>query len=498
MVTTRTVIAGHYELDFDTPIGSGGTALVYRGRDLRSHREVAIKTLRPEYASNPESRARFRREARNLAFVKHPGLVTIYDLHEEAGNAWVIMEYVPGPTLKAMVRDEGPMAPEEVYPILKQLAGAFTQIHGKGLVHLDIKPQNIIVRPDGVAKLIDFGLAQAAGKAQDTENGVAFGTVAYLAPERATGERVDVATDVYSLGCVIYEMLTGRPPFDAPEGPEHQRQMIQAHLHETPVAPSKVRADLGLPAWVDDVVGWAIAKSPRERYHDVATFERMFLAGLEGEIVPRSDLTEALPSQALPLAIEPTGRIPVRAMASVPVDDAVAELEPVRRSSWGRMYRAGGRAARRTGWLRRAMWKIAAMLLVANLLLGSFLLVRDGPAATVEHFLSVAPGSNTSVSVDRVNLRESPGMEGEVIAVLGMGTSVDVTGLSITQDGEQWWPVRVDVNGQMVDGYIYDGGLRGNQWTGRLSWMQGVVDEVDAVRRDINGAWDDVTGLLPF
>jgi hypothetical protein len=374
-----------------------------------------------------------------------------------------------------------------VLPILEQLADAFSHIHGNNLVHLDIKPQNIIIRPDGVPKLIDFGLAQPSGAPQRTDNGVAFGTVAYLAPEQATGNVVDATTDIYSLGCVVYEMLTGRPPFSADEGPDHQRQLIQAHIEQAPVAPSKVLPELELPAWVDDVVGWAIAKDRKDRYHDVATFARMFRSGLEGEIVPRSHLTAAI--QDLPEPASPTRRFVRPYVPEAPRE--IPTLDATAPSKLSRLYQAGGRLAGRSRRARRLMWRIAMVLAIGNLLLGMVLAARDGPSVLVERFLSVAPGTQTAVSVDRLNVRSEPGIDSPVLHVVGEDTEVRVTGLSTSVDGERWWPIEVEIDGVEYSGWVWDGGLQANAWTGRMSWMQNVVDQVNSVQ-------DAATGLWPF
>jgi serine/threonine-protein kinase len=174
----RTIIGNRYEVDLEHPIGVGGMALVYEGFDLQSRRHVALKTLRTEYQRYPGSRQRFRREARAMAFVNHPNLVTIYDLHEEPDGSWVVMEYIDGQTLKELVERDGPLSPEAVVLILQQLANALAHIHERNLVHLDIKPQNIMITDAGEVKIIDFGLAQPPGARIEAGSGIACGTVA--------------------------------------------------------------------------------------------------------------------------------------------------------------------------------------------------------------------------------------------------------------------------------------------------------------------------------
>lgn len=499
----RSVIAGRYEMNLSEPLGAGGMATVYKGRDLRARRDVAIKTLRPEYQNDPDSRRRFRQEARMMAFVSHPNLVSIYDLHEESSGSWVIMEFVPGRNLKRIVEDNGPLPLDQVLNILNQVAQALGHLHSRKLVHLDIKPQNLIVMPDGVVKLIDFGLAQPAGPRQEMIGGTAFGTVAYLAPEQASGEPVDAATDVYALGCVVYELLTGQPPFAVAPGPDHNRELIRAHLELLPVAPSVLRPDLNIPSWVDDIIGWSLAKSRDERFHDAPTFARMFRSGLEGELPSDPQVT----TQITHVDERQTRTLPVRVPSrhtTVPhrVDNQESgeNLEPGddRSSVWSWLYRAGGRIARRTRPLQLTLWKIALVFALGNVLLAVVLLSRDGPAALVERFLAVAPGTMTEVAVDDLNLRTGPGSEFDIIDVLPQGTSVRVTGLSDSNADGQWWPVELERNGSVRQGWVWADGLRPNEWTGRLSWMQDVVEQGQTGREWVRNGVDAVTGVWPF
>jgi hypothetical protein len=290
-------------------------------------------------------------------------------------------------------------------------------------------------------------------------------------------------------------MLTGRPPFVAEEGPDHQRTLIQAHIDQAPVAPSRLRPELELPSWVDDVVGWALAKDRKDRYHDASTFARMFRSGLEGEIVPRSGLTSIV-RRAPERSVGPTGRF-VRTAVAAPADE-IESLAESRPSTFRRAYNAGGRMARRSRRLKRLMWRMAMILAIGNLLLGMILVARDGPSALVERFLSIAPGTETSVSVDELNLRSAPGVDSNVLVVLPEGTTVRVTGLSQLADSERWWPIEAEYEGEVFEGWAWDGGLQPNAWTGRMSWMQGVVERVNSVRRGVNDTFDDLAGLWPF
>ncbi|MDQ3227824.1 MAG: serine/threonine protein kinase, partial [Chloroflexota bacterium] len=191
----RTTIAGRYAIDLQDPPRGGGVAVSYRGRDLRSRDPVVVKTLRLEYRSDPEMRARFRREARLLQFLSHPNVIRALAFTEERGAPWLVLESVRGKSLRDEIAMGAPFSPEEVVPLLQGIAAGLDHLHARGLVHLDVRPENVIVTPDGGVKLVDFGIAQTAGMMQDTTDGVAPDNVAYLAPEQTCGEPVTAATD---------------------------------------------------------------------------------------------------------------------------------------------------------------------------------------------------------------------------------------------------------------------------------------------------------------
>ncbi|MCA9879475.1 MAG: serine/threonine protein kinase, partial [Thermomicrobiales bacterium] len=202
----RTTIAGRYEVNLEAVPIDAGIAIAYLGRDLRSRAPVTVKTLRLEYRDDPDMRARFRREARLLQFLSHPNVVRALTFTEERGAPWLIMERVPGRTLREEIAARSPFQPEEVAPVLEGVAAALDHLHARGLIHLDVRPENVTVMPNRQVKLIDFGLAQTGGAVPDV---AASGLHPYLAPEQLTGAPVEVTTDVYALGCVVYEMLTG-------------------------------------------------------------------------------------------------------------------------------------------------------------------------------------------------------------------------------------------------------------------------------------------------
>jgi predicted Ser/Thr protein kinase len=496
----RAIIGNRYSVDLGNPIGVGGMATVYRGFDLQSRRPVALKTLRAEYQRDPASRQRFRREARAMAFVNHPNLVTIYDLYEEQDGSWVVMEFVDGETLKAFVQRDGPLPPESVALILQQLANALAHIHARNMVHLDIKPQNIMITESGEVKIIDFGLAQPPGAHIVQGSGLAFGTAAYLAPEQVRGDAIRFETDVYSLGCVVYELLTGQMPFNVPDGPDQKRRLMYAHLEDVPDAPSTVRPELELPSWVDDVVGWTLVKDPDERIRDVRTFARLFRAGLEGETIPEIDRTSVLPRPATGVRHKPSRRVGLRRREPGPQPIMTNEIPVLQEDTAGpvrRLYRRGGRMARRSRWIRGLLWRVFFVLLIGTLLLGLVLFLRRGPEALVENFLSIAPGTETTVVVDRLNLRAAPTVNGQLIAVVPRGSEVRVTGLSETNAEYRFWPIETEIEGNQVSGWAWEGGLQANEWTGRLSWMQDVVHHVQDGRESVGNWWQRVSGWLP-
>src|SRR5499426_1833755 len=216
---------GPYEIV--TLLGAGGMGEVYRARDTKLDREVAIKVLPELFVSDPERVARFQREAKTLASLNHPNIAAIYGLNESDGTAALVLELVEGPTLADRIA-QGPIPVDEVMPIARQIAEALDAAHECGIIHRDLKPANIKLRPDGTVKVLDFGLAKALVQeaqggdisnsptfaATGTRAGVILGTAAYMSPEQARGKVVDKRTDVWAFGCVLFEMMSGKRPFD--------------------------------------------------------------------------------------------------------------------------------------------------------------------------------------------------------------------------------------------------------------------------------------------
>jgi TolB-like protein/Tfp pilus assembly protein PilF/predicted Ser/Thr protein kinase len=252
-----TVIAGKYRLLGE--IGHGGMGVVYKAEDLKLRRLVALKFLPPHLVDEPEREERFLVEARAAAALSHPNVCVVHEIGDSDGRPYIAMEYVEGETLREKVKGS-PLSAEEALAIAVQVAAALGETHGKGILHRDIKSANIMVTGKGQAKVMDFGLAKLRGASSLTRSHTTLGTVAYMSPEQARGEELDGRTDVWSLGVVLYEMVTGELPFRG----DHEQTVIHSILNSEPKPPSRVRE--GLPTGVDGVIGRALAKDAAERY----------------------------------------------------------------------------------------------------------------------------------------------------------------------------------------------------------------------------------------
>ncbi len=279
-MTQPRLLGGRYELD--GVVGRGGMAEVYRARDIRLDRIVAVKTLREDLARDQTFQARFRREAQSAASLNHPSIVAVYDTGEDdTGGShipYIVMEYVDGRTLRDLLREDRRLLPERALEITDGVLRALDYSHRNGIVHRDIKPGNVMLTRSGQVKVMDFGIARAVSDAQATMTQTAqvIGTAQYLSQEQARGERVDARSDLYSTGCLLYELLTGRPPFlgDSPVAIAYQ------HVRENPIPPSRV--DPEVPQWADAIVLRAMAKDPRDRYQSAAEMRQDIQRALQG------------------------------------------------------------------------------------------------------------------------------------------------------------------------------------------------------------------------
>jgi len=249
---------GPYELQ--SLIGVGGMGEVYRAYDTVKGRIVAVKLLRAEMAADPAFQERFRRESRLAARLQEPHVIPVHDFGDIGGVLYIDMRLVEGASLKDVLRANGRLEPGRAASIIAQVASALDAAHSDGLVHRDIKPENVLLTPDDFAYLVDFGIAHAGGDASVTMTGVVIGSCAYMAAERFSGGRVGPQADVYSLTCLLYECLTGRPPFETGD----LRQLMSAHMFSPPPRPSIMRR--GLNRAFDDVIAQGMAKQPAARF----------------------------------------------------------------------------------------------------------------------------------------------------------------------------------------------------------------------------------------
>jgi serine/threonine-protein kinase len=268
----------------DALIARGGMASVYLATDTRLERRVAVKVIHPHLADDPALAARFEHEARAAARLSHPDVVSVYDQGTDGSHAFLVMEYVPGATLRDVLRDRGRLELEEAFAVMDHVLAALAAAHEAGLVHRDVKPENVLLTADGRVKVADFGLARAvAGSTVTTTGSVLMGTAAYLPPEQVEHGISDARTDVYSAGVMLFELLTGAPPFKA----DNTYALLRRHVEEDIPAPSS--RSRAIPTEVDDLVLAATARDPNHRLGDAAIMHTALLRtrerlGLHGRV----------------------------------------------------------------------------------------------------------------------------------------------------------------------------------------------------------------------
>jgi serine/threonine-protein kinase len=449
------VLDGRYQLG--SLLGVGGMGTVYLATDRVLERQVAVKVLRSSDAQDPLFVERFRREARAAARLSHPNIVAVFDSGSDADQPYLVMEYVPGESLAQLLHRQGRLAPLRAVELAIQVCAALAAAHAQGLVHRDIKPANVLVGPDGQVKVTDFGIVKASAATTLTGTGTVLGTAAYLSPEQAQGHPVDARSDLYGLGCVLYELVCGSPPFGS-GGDRSPVAIATRHVRELPEPPSLRNPQVD-PA-LDQVVLTALAKDPAQRYQSAVELHHALQGVLAGDAAP------ALPTEPL--------------------------VEPLGRTGTGATPTATGPAAgddgRGPGWPRWA-------LLVAGTALGIALVIvllwpdgGDTPARLPEAGSGVSPATSApSSTTPGSTARPAPSAPGVPAALANLTAVISTARQQGTADQEaealldQAADLATALEADRKDdkGHNKDEGKgKGQQAAKKLAELQGKVDEL--------------------
>ncbi|RIK45812.1 MAG: hypothetical protein DCC58_05270 [Chloroflexi bacterium] len=373
------VIAGRYELR--APLGEGTFSITWRATDNLLGRDVAVKVLREQYSNHPTFAPRFEYEARAAALISHPNVVAVFDFGRDDDLRYIVMQYVPGPTLKEFIRHEGRLPIDESIAFARQILEGLAAIHDAGIIHRDVKPQNVLLTETRQAKLTDFGIARSLAESDLTGTGTAIGTAAYMAPEQAAGDEVGPATDLYSVGVILYEMLTGRLPFPG----DNPVQVMYRHVNELPQPPRSINRQI--PLSLEAFVLRALSKNPSDRYPDARTMRDALLN-------PASEPTIVVPSQPRPAPEQATAlarSVPVQRPAAQVAGGAQTGALPATRA--GAVPRTAQRPVqrrpRRSGALAVVVPAIVFVVMIGAIAAFAFMSGGDGetsgqvPTATV-------------------------------------------------------------------------------------------------------------------
>ena len=310
------VLGGRYTVQ--DRIGTGGMAIVYRGLDEVLGRTVAIKTMLPQYAADPSFAARFKQEAQAAAALQSPYIVSVYDWGKDGDTYYIVMEYLRGTDLKSGIRKHGALDSKKVAQIGSQIAQALSVAHRHDIIHRDIKPQNIMVQPDGNIKVMDFGIARAKNSHLTTDNSV-LGTAHYVSPEQTQGKELGPTTDIYSLGIVMYEAATGRVPFDGDDA----ISVALKQVNEQPVPPTAVNP--AVDSALESIILKCMQKDPKDRFQTADELYHVLRDYLAGRLAAVNNATEVLPANPVVPAIAPIGATSTQ---SLPRIDTAEHIKP--------------------------------------------------------------------------------------------------------------------------------------------------------------------------
>ena len=380
MPDAATILSDRYELGPE--LGHGGMARVLRGTDRQLGRHVAIKVLSPPYDRDQAFVERFRREAHAAARLNHPSIVAVYDTGSDDGTHYIVTELVEGETLAELFERGGPLPPQRAVDISTEITRALAAAHERGVVHRDVKPGNVMLPPDARVKVVDFGIARAAGIESGTRSGLVLGSAPYISPEQARGEPGDERSDIYALGCVMYEMLTGQPPFAA----DTPVATLYLHVHEQAPPPSSVRE---VPADLEAIVLRCLEKDPAARFQSATELEHALAA------VGDSNATMLLPAGSL---------------------DTTAPVERVRPS----------RVSRRPPRDRRVWWLVAGLAALVLLVTWAAFAFSDG--TTLREAAKRGSRDSQSPSPSVTATLEGLTVEDAFVALTGAIDAAHVTG----------------------------------------------------------------------
>jgi beta-lactam-binding protein with PASTA domain/predicted Ser/Thr protein kinase len=412
-------LGGRYQLE--KRIGGGGMAIVYKAKDLLLHRQVAVKVLRPQFGTDEDFVNRFRREAQAVASLSHPNVVSVYDVGQDDDTHYMVMEYIEGPTLKDVINESGALPVEEAVRVAVQVCDALDHAHQNKIIHRDIKPHNILIGKNGRVKVTDFGIARAVTAATITHTNSVLGSVHYFSPEQARGGFTAEKSDIYSLGIVLYEMVTGQLPFSG----DSPITVALKHLQDPLTDPRQI--DPSIPQSVENIILKALAKDPFLRYASA----REMLADLETCLSPER---RHEPKIQFPVDDEQTRVVPV--ITEEMLEQAQIEREAIRRSTQESGEEIGQNGSKRW-WLKAIGWLGAIGLFFVLAIFGFDLFQRliEVPEVNVPHVVG-APRANAEEKLREVKL---------VPQVEEQFSNTVEKGLVISQDPAP--PMRVKENG---------------------------------------------------